>query len=75
MDGLSNQNLQFTVFALNSTDSPFKLKYSRTDTSVENENGGYVFFETSTLPQAESTNTVSAMIESPLLGTTGNSIN
>ncbi|XP_023328229.1 MAM and LDL-receptor class A domain-containing protein 1 [Eurytemora carolleeae] len=43
----------------------------RTDTSVENENGGYVFFETSTLPQAESTNTVSAMIESPLLGTTG----
>jgi hypothetical protein len=45
----------------------------RRDANEKTEKGGYVFFETSTLPEtnSEDKNTVSAMMESPLLTSTG----
>ena len=45
----------------------------RLDTNEGSDRGGYVFFETSSLPHLnEGLNTVSAMMESPLLSSTGN---
>jgi len=44
----------------------------RLDTNEGSDRGGYVFFETSSLPHLnEGLNTVSAMMESPLLSSTG----
>ncbi len=46
----------------------------RRDATEKSEKGGYAFFETSTLPESasgEEKNTVSAMMESPLLTSTG----
>ena len=46
--------------------------FFRTDGNSKNLQGGYVFFETSTLPHTvEGDNTVSAMIQSPQLTSTG----
>ena len=48
--------------------------FCRRDANEKSEKGGYVFFETSTLPESttgEEKNTVSAMMESPLLTSTG----
>ena len=49
------------------------MLFLREDVNERSEEGGYAFFETSTLPfnTDDDINTVSAMMESPLLESTG----
>ena len=46
-------------------------RLDKTDGSLD---GGYAFFETSTMPETIATNSVSAMMESPLLSSTGSQV-
>lgn len=72
MCGWSNLNLSAFSWLPSSGQDAHWIGGPKMDQTDKNKMGGYAFFETSQLPNApEAANTVSAMLKSPTLQSTG----